>query len=126
MKNEDKEINDIVEEVNELKQSEALNKVLLKLLKDNKQENMRLWLLSLFLILFAVFIIVFLQFASISQQDKFIAEQEKYLKFLKEFDYEVEIVEEGYDNGLEDIEINQDNTNGNNVVQTGNNATYNQ
>lgn len=126
MKNNDKEINDIVEEVNELKQSEALNKVLLKLLKDNKQENMRLWLLSLFLILFAVFIIIFLQFTSISQQDKFIAEQEKYLKFLKEFDYEVEIVEEGYDNGLEDIEINQDNANGNNIVQTGNNATYNQ
>ena len=119
---EDKEIDEITKEIDELKQSEALNKVLLKLLKNNNKENIRLWLVTLFLIIFSLFMIVFLQLSNMAQQDKFIAEQDKYLKFLKGLDYDIQIVEED----KEGIKINQDNNNGNNVVQTGSNSIYNQ
>lgn len=125
---EDKEIEDIVNQVGELKQSEALNKVLLKLLKNNNQETMRLWFITLFLIIFSLFMIVFLQLSNMAQQDKFIAEQDKYLRFLKEFDYEVEIVEEGQTKTTEDktVNVKQECDGGCNVVQTGNNSTYNE
>lgn len=127
-KKDEVEIDEILNETDSLKQSMALNKIVLKLLKQNRQENFRLWLIILFLLLFSMFSIVFLELNHAKQQENFVREQERYLEFLKEFDYEVEIVEEVIEDeeGIETIDINQENNEGNNIVQTGNNATYNQ
>lgn len=121
-----KELDKMLKQDEALNQSAALNKILLKILKDNKAEMFRLWLALLFMLIFMLFSLIFMQTVNERQQEKFIEEQNKYLDFLKEFDYEVEIVEEGYEYGQEEIGITQENDNGNNVVQTGTGAVYNQ
>ena len=129
MLNEDKELDEILNEADALKQSTALNKIILKLLKDTKAENIRLWLALLIFMLFTLFLFVFVQVKNSEQQDKFIKTQNDYLNYFKEFEFEVvedysEIIEDG--NQKDMFEIVQENKNGNNIYQNGKNVTYNQ
>ena len=129
MLNNDKELEEILNETDALKQSTALNKIILKLLKDTKAENIRLWLALLIFMLFTLFLFIFVQVKSTEQQNKFIETQNSYLEYLKSFEFEVieeytEVIEDGYD--TDENEIVQENDNGNNVYQAGSNAIYNQ
>ena len=72
MLNNDKELEEILNETDALKQSTALNKIILKLLKDTKAENIRLWLALLIFMLFTLFLFIFVQVKSTEQQNKFI------------------------------------------------------
>lgn len=126
--NKDEELEEILKESDALNQSTALNKIVLKLLKDTKAENFRLWLALLLLMIITTFLVIFMHLMNIEQQNKFVETQNKYLEYLNSFDYE--IIEEVYEEGIIDekdiTEITQENTNGNNVYQAGDNATYNQ
>lgn len=116
------ELKQILDETNALDQSTALNKIVIKLLKDSKAENVRLWIALLLFMIFTMLIIAFYSFKSIEQENKFIETQNAYLEFLRTFDYEY--VEEG--EITTESEVIQQNDNGNNVYQAGEHAIYNQ
>lgn len=126
--NKDVELEEILKESDALNQSTALNKIVLKLLKDTKAENFRLWLALLLLMIITTFIAIFMHLSNIEQQNKFIETQNKYLEYLNSFEYEIieEVYEEGIIDDKESSEVIQENSNGNNVYQAGDNATYNQ
>ena len=126
--NKDEELEQILKESDALNQSAALNKIVLKLLKDTKAENFRLWLALLLLMIITTLIVIFMHLSNVEQQSKFVETQNKYLEYLNGFEYE--IVEEIYEDGIigteKNSEVIQENSNGNNVYQAGDNATYNQ
>lgn len=122
MKNNDEELKQILNETNALDQSAALNKIIIKLLKDVKAENVRLWIALLLFMVFTMSIIAFYSIKSIEQENKFIETQNAYLEFLSTFDYEY--VEEG--EVTTESEVVQQNDNGNNIYQAGEHAIYNQ
>lgn len=126
--NKDEELEQILKESDALNQSTALNKIVLKLLKDTKAENFRLWLALLLLMIITTFIAIFMHLSNVEQQNKFIETQNKYLEYLNSFEYEIveEIYEEGIIETEQSSEVIQENSNGNNVYQAGDNATYNQ
>lgn len=126
--NKDEELEQILKESDALNQSTALNKIVLKLLKDTKAENFRLWLALLLLMIITTFIAIFMHLSNIEQQNNFVETQNKYLEYLNSFEYEIveEIYEEGIIDDKESSEVIQENSNGNNVYQAGDNATYNQ
>lgn len=124
----DVELDEILKETDALSQSAALNKIVIKLLKDVKAENFRLWLALFAFMLFTLFLIIFMHLSNVEQQNKFIETQNKYLEYLNSFEYE--IIEEVYEEGVLETEqvseVIQENSNGNNVYQAGDNATYNE
>ena len=126
---DNKELEEILNETDALSQSTALNKIVLKLLKDTKAENFRLWLALLVFMIFTFFLVIFMHLTNVEQQNKFIETQNAYLKYLNNFEFEVveeysEAIENGYEE--DETEVIQENNNGNNVYQAGDNATYNQ